>query len=317
MSAAGDTRWGGSSAATRIKQEHFTSVLRHQLKAGMAAMQSARRRWPWWGIWDRYLYLDFNGGCGQLGDPEDPDHPLAGLDGSPVIAVREALEAACPFFGVIFEKDPRNLARLRARLIDEVMGFSLDQGPHDARLCLGCPGCSRLLAEERLNRMVRLVEGDHNVTFWSVLKWLIQKRKRVYGLAYADPYGKDGLPVGPLEALSHEPLLKRIDILVNVAAVPYKRARGAGLAEIAAGRQTRMVEHAESYLLDDLDRIEKEFRYLREPVGKQQWTMFFGTNWQSNTPKKSLGFAGLMTTRGQEIVTTLNLRSVERTNGAT
>lgn len=316
MSAMIDTRWGGASAATRTKQEHFSAVLGHQLSAGAAAMASWRKKWPRSQIGDRFIDLDFNGGCGQLGDPDDPTDPLAGLAGSPVIATRFALDSDFPFLGLVFERNPDFIARLQTRLIDEVADFHLDRVAHDARTCPGCPGCDRLVAERRLHELVRLFHGDHNVTFWPIFAEMVRRRKSLFGLAYADPYGKDGFPIEQLVALSRERVTKRIDILINLPANVWKRTRRAALAEIAAGKHTRMAEHAERYLLDDLARIEKQFRYIRPPIGDQQWAMFFGTNWELNAPAKHLGFLNVDTPEGQRLMETLNLSKPERQGSA-
>lgn len=313
MTPARDPRWGGRSAETRIKQAHFTDVLRHQVAVGWAALKKAQRERPTWDILDRLIVLDLNGGCGTLGDPDNPDDPLTGLPGSPVIALRYALEAHIPMFMFVFELRADYIDRLRSRLLEEITDFWLNQGPHDIQACLGCPGCNLLEAEDVLNTYVRLIQGDHNVTFWPCFRYLVGRRKAIFGLAYADPYGKDGLPIGPLETLSREPRLKRIDILINLPTMVYKRTRTAGQSALRTGKPTRMVEHADSYLWDDLARIDKRYRWIRAPVGKQQeWTMFFGTNWAPNVPKKSLGFLDITTPDGRAMLDALNLTIDER-----
>lgn len=208
-----------------------------------------------------FLYFDLNAGPGRLG----------GVDGSPLIFVRTARRIGLPFRAFFFEKNKESAYQLREAL-ESI-----------------CP------PEDR--HRLRIVHGDHS----RGVAWKIESELSdlpndwVYGLAYGDGNGKSDTPIGPLVALAER--FPRVDLLLNVTATGYKRARGANPDA--------------SYLLDDLRPILKAHRMIREPVSEWQWTMLFLTNWAGAPEFGERGFRRLGSSAGREIADRVNFSKRE------
>lgn len=300
----------GSSPATLVKQEHFERVLRQELAMAWAAIKKPRPEWPTWAPWRRVLYIDLNAGPGWLDPSEDADLDLRCSDprpepikGSPLITLRAALDEAIPIKMVLCEKDRAHCRDLYEALVDEVMDYHLETWGHESA-CDGCAGCDRWLAAEYLDELVTILEGDHNETIPALLAGYPEVwggKRPFFGLIYADPYGAKGANgpgLLPMEALSRVPCLSRVEILINVSATAYKRARRAGAME--------------TYLFADLAPIKRAHRWIREPVGRWQWTMILATNTPRLTLTRSLGFHRSDTPEGAALIDRLNISAHER-----
>lgn len=312
---ATDTRNGGGSAATFVKQEHFDRVVRQELVMAHAALRKPHPEWPTWNPRRRVLYIDLNAGPGYVGADDwprtrddlcdAPPGPGWSSKGSPLLALRAALELEIPIKMVLCERNPAHCRALKEALIDELMDHLLGAAAHETRTCPGCGACDRWAAEAHLDELVTILEGDHNETVPALLAehpevWA--GKRPFFGLIYADPYGKNDLPLGPLVALSRVPCLKRVEILVNVAATAYKRVRGAGLDT--------------ARLFEDLAGIDRAHRWIREPLGRWQWTMLLATNTPQIQMKRRLGFHRTDADEGRALIARLNTSANERRDPA-
>lgn len=289
-----------------------------------AAINAKHPEWPNWRPRPEALLLDLNPGPGYLGT-EDWVHDGGGewsqvaptkyslvesgpgpewsMRGSPLLTYRAALERDDPFRLVLFEKSKKALARLREALIDETMDYWGGISAHEWGRCNGCVICDRWEAEEWMEKLVTIVPGDHNVTVPAFLEEHRQVfadgQHPFFGMIYADPYGKNDLPLGPMIALSKIPVLQRVEILINVGATTYKRTRG-------AGRTLQWGERSRRYLFDDLALIQRRYLWIREPVRQLQWTMILATNAPKLRMSRELGFHRSDTPEGQALIDRLN-----------
>jgi len=58
--------------------------------------------------------------------------------------------------------------------------------------------------------------------------------------------------------------------------------------------------------IDDIERINKKHWLVREPVGQQQWTFLFGTNWTDFPKFKKIGLHDINSREGKKIMLTGN-----------
>lgn len=244
----------GFSADTAVKQRDFGYVLGVLLKVAQSCMQ---RSWAH----GEFLYFDMNAGPGVVG----------GIEGSPLIFVKTALEIGLPFRAFFFEEKRGNADRLQVALES------------------ACPESQR----DRL----KVIVGDHNWTVpWALKEHLATvPRKWVYGLGYGDGNGKTDAPFGPMEALAAR--FPQTDLVLNVNATVYKRERGGNPSA--------------AFLLDHLGSIDKAHCLIRRPVGIHQWTMLFLTNWIGAPEFEQIGFRALGSLEGREIAARVNFSKRE------
>lgn len=141
--------------------------------------------------------------------------------------------------------------------------------------------------------------GDHADTIADVRECFEERARPwsgAYGVIYADPNGTR-LPVEPMRSLAASRALRFVDCLAYISATNYKRVRAAHGTGI--------------YLEDDLRAIGKRFIWLREPVGRHQWTFVLMTNW-ARYPHYGAGWYRLDTPEGQAVMDRLNLSQRER-----
>jgi hypothetical protein len=198
---------------------------------------------------------------------------VGGIEGSPLIFTRTALDIGLPFRAFFFEKDDDNALHLA----DALHELCKERGADGTRL--------------------QIIPGDHN----SAVPWFVDTHLAtlphggVFGLGYGDGNGKDDAPFVPMAALADR--FPQVDLLLNVNATIYKRLRG---ANPDAG-----------YLLDSLGGIAKKHRLIREPVGIHQWTMVFQTNWATAPEFSQIGFRRLSSPDGRRIVEQVNFSKRE------
>jgi len=249
----------GHSEYTVTKQRDFE----HVLDTILGVARSPRCMGQAWAH-KEFVYIDLNAGPGVVG----------GIEGSPLIFTRRALDLGIPFRAFFFESKSENVHRLSDALAD---------------LCE-----SRGVSTDRL----QIVPGDHN----STVPWFVEThlaslpRDWVYGLAYGDGNGRDDSPFGPLATIAQR--FPRIDHLVNVNTAIYKRVRGA---------------HPDArFLLDDLAGIDKKHRLIRKPIGEWQWSMVLMSNWGRVPEFRELGFRRLDSEEGRDIFERVNYSKRER-----
>lgn len=247
----------GYSEDTAVKQRDFSYVLGVLLKVAQSCM---RQEWAH----REFLYFDLNAGPGAVG----------GIEGSPLIFTRLALQLGLPFRAFFFEQDDDSAESLRLAL--EAVTPPAER--HRLRIVRGdhCHG-------------VPWVLGEHLGVLTS------RQRKWAYGLAYGDGNGKTDAPFAPMADLASA--FPRVDLLLNVNATVYKRQRG---GDPAAG-----------FLLDDVSGIRKAHRLIRKPVGIHQWTMVFQTNWSGAPEFGQIGFRNLRSAEGRAIAEKVNFSKRE------
>lgn len=131
-----------------------------------------------------------------------------------------------------------------------------------------------------------LFHGD-NASLISAIPEIIRKYdhpQKAMGMVLSDPNGAS-IPIDELAWMSNE--CPRIDLVLNWNSTQFKRNRGA----FGDDRPT---------LSDAINKMNKRFWLIRQPMGRWQWTLLIGRNMQiSEYP--SLGFYHLNSSRGQEI----------------
>lgn len=149
--------------------------------------------------------------------------------------------------------------------------------------------CKHVSSEGRQN--VQIVLGDHSKILPRYFQGGTRKR---YGIVYADPTGTLP-PFSLLGRMSRVPTYATLDILIYCSAANIKRMR-----------------HIHNRSLSEfLDEIDKEYWIIREAHGKHQWTFLLGTNWDSMPEFKKLGFHLATSSRGQEIMESLDKTKAE------
>lgn len=204
------------------------------------------------GAHPEFLYWDTNAGPGMVN----------GQMGSPLIFLREARLAGEPVRAWFHEKSRTACESLR-------LAIAPDWGDR-----------------------VTVIQGDHAVTVPALMRAGVGSiPSRAYGLAFADPNGRDDLAVDALRAIAKR--FPYVDFVANLGAMHWKRIRSIG----KPGR----------YLHDDLAEIPKRYTLVRRPVGAHQWAMFLFTNYSGAPQLKKLGFRDIASAEGQEILRRLDL----------
>ncbi len=119
-----------------------------------------------------------------------------------------------------------------------------------------------------------------------------EKLEYATGMILSDPNGTD-VPIDELSMISKE--LPRIDIAINFGSSSFKRCRG------AFGESRPNLESM-------IHSLNKKHWYIREPIGRQQWTILVGRNVLVGSVKEmnELGFYGLDSSSGQDIFSRCN-----------
>lgn len=125
-------------------------------------------------------------------------------------------------------------------------------------------------------------------------------KKYQYGAVYADPSNAE-LPFDLLMHLST--IYPRLDIIINLACASYKRS----------------VEHPDYVPLDTMLPKMKRYWKIREPIGKHQWSILVGTNWNNypDLEPSKWRFHDIRTTVGRKVYETLvyTKRQLDDKNG--
>lgn len=166
----------GHGPETARKQERFTKLLRVHLAATYAVID--RNSWAQ----RAYHFIDLTAGPGEV----------AGIEGSPLIFIREAARLERPYWGWFCEQDDQSAAELQQRLLDE--------GP--------------------IGERAQVFAYDNALAVPEIAEWLRSVNGAPFGLIYADPNGT-WVPVTVIAELVRE--FPRLDVLLNVSAANYKR----------------------------------------------------------------------------------------------
>lgn len=109
-------------------------------------------------------------------------------------------------------------------------------------------------------------DSDHATVFNADHTMVVSRHTTVnkfqYGAVYVDPSNAQ-IPFNILSHLGR--VYPRLDIIINLAFASYKRS----------------VEHPDYVPLDEmLPKLKKVWK-IRKPIGKHQWSILIGTNWDS------------------------------------
>lgn len=197
-----------------------------------------------------------------------------GTVGSPVIIAQALAALDRPARVYLFERDPATATRLRQAI-------------------------APFAAQDR-RHIFTVIPVDHADGIpWFVEHELPKLHGPLFGVIYVDANARTHLSFEALALLATTPKLSRVDLLLNVAATSWwKRIR-------AVGKSQR-------FFYDDIKAIPKRFWWFRMPVGPDQWTMVFGSNYPKLAPSKKAGFWAEHSDAGQEILRRLNLTKPER-----
>jgi hypothetical protein len=197
-----------------------------------------------------------------------------GSEGSPVIIARTiaALDRRVRVY--LFERDPTTAVRLR----ESIAPF----------------------AQQDRRHVFTVIPADHTDGIpWFVENELPKLHGPLFGVIYVDANARTHLSFDALNLLARTPKLSRVDFLLNVAATSW-------------WKRIRVVMKGQRYFYDDIKVIPKRYRWFRAPVGPDQWTMVFLSNYPKLAPSKRLGFWPEWSEAGQEILRKLNLTKPER-----
>lgn len=127
---------------------------------------------------------------------------------------------------------------------------------------------------------------DHSIFFSNSVF-----RKGQIGLLYYDPNG-DPFVRNPSMIVDFykKKNTRQIDFLMYASFTNIKRVRCCNKTKRTWG------------FIDDKDRIDKKHWLIREPVGKQQWTLLFGTNWTDFPKMKRIGLHDVNSNEGKRIL---------------
>jgi hypothetical protein len=286
-----------TSPATRPKLEHFGAIINEFISIWKTPGKMISAPWAH----PRVLHFDLHAATG---------HGVEGRDGSALIALRNMLARDLSFESFLFEQKRYKCDALRENIVAMLQEHreAVVEGPfrsylgHTARRtpCIEvCPVCHPSDLAAWIDDHAHIIIGDHNETIDGVLADLRGRlRKRAYGLVVADPYGISDLGQEPLIKLSREPLLQRVDQLVNVATTAAKRG----------GYQPAY---------DLLAPIQKTRRLVREtlPGGVDHgwnWTMFLFSNWRAVPAFIRLGFHDTQSPEGKQLLDRFGLTERQR-----
>ena len=141
---------------------------------------------------------------------------------------------------------------------------------------------------------MQAISGDHTDTLPTFFN--LPRRRKKYGLLYADPSGV-APPFNLLAAFASH--YKRIDLLIYLSATNLKRKRAAQNGSTPT-------------LIDELSNIDKDQWIIREPHGQHQWSFLLGSNWLNYPTYESEGFHRVSSATGQCILHRLNYTENER-----
>ena len=111
---------------------------------------------------------------------------------------------------------------------------------------------------------IEIIRNDHRTELPKLLeRYQKSKTKNYgYGVVYADPSNAN-LPWELLQEMKR--LFPRVDIMINIACASYKRN----------------ISSDDYYTLAERLPKVKKYWIIRKPVGKHQWSILVGTNWDS------------------------------------
>lgn len=124
----------------------------------------------------------------------------------------------------------------------------------------------------------------HNGSYEEHIPKILEKTNILAGLLFIDPTHVSDLHLETLELVSQE--RPRMDILTYIGATFLKRSA-----------------HYDSIpqLAEYTGNIQKRCWFVREPMGKEQWTFLLGTNYPSMGDYKRIGLFRSDSARGQKI----------------
>lgn len=128
------------------------------------------------------------------------------------------------------------------------------------------------------------IEGNHSKTIYESLSTYGRRfpNKTPYGLIYHDPQAAWSLDT--LRDVAQMPMVKRVDIVIQVQATGLKRA-------------------GKTRLSDGVKQIRGKSRWLiSRPFSKFQWTFLIGSNWPDLPEWKKEGLVDLYSDEGQNIL---------------
>lgn len=272
MPKEGETGYSGN---THIKQSSLRTIIRKH----MDIVKAIHKKQYSWVDNKIYLYLDIFAGPGNY----------AGFEGSPLIALQEA------------DKTSQGL-RINAHFCEK------GQGEY-SKLLDQCKTFTSTLLVEEFNELgpghrlfadklgeIHLYNQDNRLWIPRFIESLPQRTGEVYGLIYSDP-NNHLASFDEIADLANIKALKRTDILFHLPATTFKRVRGAN-SEIPR-------------LKDQLNKIQKEYWFIREPFGQFQWTFALGTNWDSFPEFKNLGFHPIDSENGRLVFEKLDCTANE------
>lgn len=199
-----------------------------------------------------YHLLDFTAGPGMMN----------GVKGGPLRFVEMARELHPDWRAWFYEQDAESAACLDAHL---------------ARY-----------GSEPFER-VRVLAADHNEAVPVAEDYLRNLKGAAMGLIYVDTNGTV-LPDETVATLARlTKTLRRMDILIYVAATTYKRCRGA-FGDSRPG------------LLDHLAAIGKPHWFVREPHHRHQWSFIFGTRYELYPEMKNIRLYSTASEKGASIL---------------
>lgn len=168
------------------------------------------------------------------------------------------------------------------------------------------PYLAEVIEKDDINyqRLNALLGHKENVTVWhgdhnQVLPRLWNNpEQKCYGLLYADPKGiKEFTGIFDLlDTMSRMKVYKLMDILLYIHAAAWKRTR---------------IPNDYPYLEEQIRRINKRKRIIRQPLGKQQHTFVLLSNWIKMPVWKRRGFFDINSPEGQQIFDIINLTDDE------
>lgn len=152
---------------------------------------------------------------------------------------------------------------------------------------------SQLLELEK-NLMVYTHKREiHAGEYQKIIPMILKEKQKYFGLVYLDENGIPDLDF--ISELTKNENLKKIDVLFNYPATAKKRNDG--------------VQRKKKDVVDFItmhQKINKTKWFVREPVGKWQWSFLFGCNTPNFKLTKALGFHDIESTKGKEILYRLN-----------
>lgn len=224
--------------------------------------------------WKHYLYIDATAGTGTNSS-------------SPLIFLETSNEIKPCFSEFIYFIDKRKKA---LEELHQNIKLKLDQ-EH---------GNMFPLTQKPFAWSIQFKKGKYQKVIPNVIHWKPEPNAVTpeFGLIYFDPNGV--VDLGFLEQISKDSKMKKIDILFNYNATAFKRSEKA-------------FDKKEDFICL-LHKINKRFWYIREPVGKWQWSFLYGCNSECFKLSKGLDFYDIDSARGKEILYKLNYTKAEYKN---